>query len=297
MFLVALGLLMPVAIAESLIGLVGNGILVVWSVGEWIRKVKGSSYNLVVLGLAGCRFLLQWMIMLDLSLLPYVQNSFWILYANILWSVISQASLWFAAFLSVVYCKKITTFQHPAYLWLKQRVCSLSLCCILGHLIINLVLLVDLKSSGLSLANKSIENFFSRWQNRSLFHLTSGSGLPLGMLLASSGMLIVSLYRHHRKMCVHTAGRRDARAQAHVTALKSLGCFLMLHLVYILASPFSFTSDYLPAELTRVLISETVMAAYPSLHSVILILGMPKVKQTCQKTLWRIACAWRTWGT
>ncbi|XP_048193675.1 taste receptor type 2 member 5 [Perognathus longimembris pacificus] len=271
---------MPVAVAEFLIGLVGNGVLVVWSFGEWIRKARGSSYKLVVLGLAGCRFLLQWMMMLDLSLLPYVQNSFWLLCVNIVWSVMSQASLWFAALLSVVYCKKITTFQHPAYLWLKQRVYSLSLCCLLGHLIINLVLLLGTQSSGLSHANKSIDNFFSTWQNRSIFHLTSASGLPLMMLLVSSGMLTVSLYRHHKKMCVHTVGRRDARAQAHVTALKSLGCFLMLHLVYVLASPFSFTSDHSPADVTRVLISETLMAAYPSLHSVILMLGIPKVKQT-----------------
>lgn len=111
------------------------------------------------------------------------------------------------------------------------------------------------------------------------------------VFLVSSGMLIFSLYRHHKKMKVHTAGRRDARAKAHITVLKSLGCFLILHVVYILASPFSIISKS-SADLI-VFISETVMAAYPSLHSVILIMGNPRVKHTCQRILWKTVCAWR----
>ena len=47
-----LGLLMLVAVAESLIGLIGNGVLVVWSFGECLRTFRASSYNLIVLGLA-----------------------------------------------------------------------------------------------------------------------------------------------------------------------------------------------------------------------------------------------------
>lgn len=68
MLTAALTLLMVVAVAEFFIGLVGNGVLMVWSFGEWVRKFNGSSYNLIVLGLTVCRFLLQWLIMMDLSL-------------------------------------------------------------------------------------------------------------------------------------------------------------------------------------------------------------------------------------
>lgn len=49
-----LGLLVLVAVAESLTGLVGNGVLVVWHFGEWVRKLEGSSYNPIVLGPAVC---------------------------------------------------------------------------------------------------------------------------------------------------------------------------------------------------------------------------------------------------
>lgn len=183
-------------------------------------------------------------------------------------------------------------------MWLKQRAYSLSLWWLLGHCIMNLLFIFNtgLNSYHLSHRNSSIPNLLSRWHDNSIFHLTSENWLPFMVLLASSSMLIVSLYRHHRKMNVHIADRRDAWAQAHNTALKSLGCFLILHLVYVIASPCSLTSKHSPAALTRVLISDTLMAAHPSLHSVILIMGIPRVKQTCQRTLWRTVCAWRSRG-
>lgn len=138
MLIAALRLLMLVAVAEFLIGLVGNGILVVWSFGEWVRKSKGSSYNLIVLGLAVCRFLLQWLIIMDLILFPLFQSSCWLRYLSVFWVLVSQDSLWFATFLRFFYCRKIMTFEHPIYLWLKQRAYCLSLWCLLGYLMISL---------------------------------------------------------------------------------------------------------------------------------------------------------------
>lgn len=35
---------------------------------------------------------------------------------------------------------------------------------------------------------------------------------------------------------------------------------------------------------------------YPSLHSVILIMGNPRMKQTCERILWKTVCAWRAQG-
>ncbi|XP_060051715.1 taste receptor type 2 member 5 [Erinaceus europaeus] len=290
-----LGLLMLVAITEFLIGLIGNGILAVWSFGEWARKFKRSSYNLIVLGLAVCRFLLQWMIMIDLSLFPFIQDRHWLQYLNISWVLISQASLWFATFLSVFYCRRIATFEHPVCLWLKQRANCLSLWCFMGYLLISLFLVthISLKYSSPSLGNSSFLYPLSNAHYLSILRLNSGCWLPFLVFLVSSGMLIISLYRHHKKMQVHIADRRDARAKAHITVLKSLGCFLILHVVYILASPLSITSKS-SANLSTVFISKTLMAAYPSLHSVILIMGNARIKQICQRILWKTISAWRS---
>lgn len=58
MLIVVLRLLLLVVVVEFFIGLVGNGIFVVWSFGEWVRKFKGFLYNFIVLGLVVCRFFL-----------------------------------------------------------------------------------------------------------------------------------------------------------------------------------------------------------------------------------------------
>ncbi|XP_066220352.1 taste receptor type 2 member 5 [Saccopteryx leptura] len=291
-----LGLLMAVAGAEFLIGLVGNGVLMVWSLGEWVRKCKGSSYQLIVLGLASCRFLLQCLIMVDLILFPFFESSCWLRSLNLFWVVVSQVSLWLATFLSVFYCKKIATFEHPAYLWLKQRAYCLSGWCLLGSLVINVLLgsHVGLKPSSPFHGNSSVLYALSTWHYLTILQLNAGSGLPFTLFLISSGMLMLSLYRHHRRMRVHMAGRNDAQAKAHITVLKSLVCFLILYMVYVVASPYSIKSKSFPADLTTVFISETLMAAYPSLHSVILVLGNPRVRQACQRVLWKAVRAWRS---
>ncbi|XP_004608409.2 taste receptor type 2 member 5 [Sorex araneus] len=293
----ALRLLMLVAVAEFLIGLVGNGILAVWSFSEWTRSLKGSLYNPIVLGLAVFRFLLQWLIMMDLSLFPLFQRSLWLRYVNVSWVLVSQASLWFATFLSIFYCRKITTFEHPVYVWLKRRAYCLSLGCLLGYLMISCLLIahISLKYFVPSQGNSSIVIPLSNWHYMGILKLSAGSGLPFMVFLVSSGMLIVSLFRHHRKMRVHTAGRKDPRSKAHITVLKFLGCFLLLHVIYILATPISITSKSFESNLSTVFISEIIMGAYPALHSVILIMGNPRVKQTCQRILWKTICAWRSW--
>ncbi|KAG8523378.1 Taste receptor type 2 member 3 [Galemys pyrenaicus] len=268
----ALGLLMLVAVTEFLIGLVANGVLAVWSFGELVRKFRGSVYHLLILGLAVCRFLLQWLTMMDLSLFPFSKSRRWALYLNTISVLISQVSLWFATFLSVFYYRKITTVERPVCLWLRKKTKTycLTLWCLLGCLVISLLIVAhtDLKLHNSSQGNSSIlyPGLTRRYVYIYMLQLSLGGGLPFMVFLLFSGMLIVSLYRHHKKMQVCTSGRSDAQAKAHITALN------------------------LPLCLTSLFISETLMAVYPSLHSVVLIMGNPRVKQTCQRMLWR------SWG-
>ncbi|KAM6201843.1 taste receptor type 2 member 5 [Rhynchocyon petersi] len=298
MLTVAQGLLMGVAVAEFLIGVLANGALVVWSLQEWVRRARLSTYGCIVLGLAASRFLLQWMIMVDLTLFPCFQDSQWLPYHSVAWVLVSQASLWFATFLSAFYCLKLTTFQHPVYVWLKQRAYRLNLWGLLGYFIATLFLVSHVAPNYHASAKKNSSNLqpFIGQPYSTLFQLNSGSCAPFLLFLLYSGMLIISLYRHHLKMQTFWAGRRDAQAQAHINALCSLGCFLVLYIVYVLASPFSITAKSSPSNLTSVFFSETLMAASPSLHSVILVLGNPRVKQSGQRILQKLLCSSRGRG-
>ncbi|KAM9651437.1 LOW QUALITY PROTEIN: taste receptor type 2 member 5 [Trichechus inunguis] len=296
MLTAAQGLLMVVAVAEFFVGLLGNGALVVWSLGEWARRTRQSCYSCIVLGLAACRFVLQWLIMADLSLFSLFQGSHWIRYLWVAWALVSQASLWFATFLSAFYCLKITTFEHPAYVWLKQRGYRLNLCC-LGYFIVTLLLVVHISQQPHAPFqwNSSILHPFLSRHYAYTFELSSGGSLPFLLFLLYSGMLMVSLYRHHRKMQVHMAGRWDAQARAHIRARWSLGSFLVFHTVYVLASLFSIPTKS-PPHLTSIIFSETLMAASPSLHSAVLVLGNPRVKQLWQRILQKLGCTCRGGG-
>ncbi|KAM9216826.1 LOW QUALITY PROTEIN: taste receptor type 2 member 5 [Dugong dugon] len=293
--LTAASLLMVVTVAEFF-GLLGNGALVVWSLGEWARRTRQSCYSLIVLGLAACRFVLQWLIMVDLSLFSLYQSSHWICYLCVAWALVSQASLWFATFFSAFYCLKITTFEHPAYVWLKQRAYRLNLCCLLGYFIVTLLLVVHISQQPHAPFqwNSSILHPFLSQHYAYIFELSSGGSLPFLLFLLYSGMLMVSLYRHHRKM-VHTAGRWDAQARAHIRARWSLGIFLVFHIVYMLASLFSIPTKF-PPHLTSIVFSETLMAASPSLQSAVLVLGNPRVKPLWQRILQKLGCTCRGGG-
>lgn len=51
-----------------------------------------------------------------LILLYCFEDNHELCFLSVLWTLVSQASLWFATFLSVLYCSKITAFKRPAYL-------------------------------------------------------------------------------------------------------------------------------------------------------------------------------------
>ncbi|XP_043823489.1 taste receptor type 2 member 5 [Dromiciops gliroides] len=286
------GLLLAVATAEFLIGLVGNGILVCWSLHNWYKYRTTSLYSLIVLGLATCRFHLQLLILIDLISYSYFLEASWIYYLNICWVFLSQANLCLATCLSVFYCIKITNFVHPAFTWLKQRAVGFGFCFLLGSLLATLLLVPILGYNKIP-KNSTLSLFIGQHYFHMLW-LNMGSLVPFTVFLFSSGMLIISLDRHHKRMRHHMEGRKDAQTMAHVAALKSLISFLLLYVIYFLATPLSIVSKFPPVKLTEVLISEIFMAAYPSFHSIILIVGNPRMKQQFQRILWKIVCLWKS---
>ncbi|XP_059580169.1 taste receptor type 2 member 1-like [Alligator mississippiensis] len=57
---------------------------------------------------------------------------------NFTWMYLSTLSLWFATWLAVFYCVKITSFNQPLFLWLKLRFSGLLPWLILGSLLVSL---------------------------------------------------------------------------------------------------------------------------------------------------------------
>ena len=112
------------------------------------------------------------------------------------------------------------------------------------------------------------------------------------MILVSSGLLIVPLYRHYRKMKVHTAGRRDAQAEAHITIQSPWP----VSLYFTWSTSWPAPSPSAPRRFPWISSLSSSPRHYPSLHSVILIMGNPRMKQTCERILRKTVCAWRAQG-
>uniref|UniRef100_G3VNQ2 Taste receptor type 2 n=1 Tax=Sarcophilus harrisii TaxID=9305 RepID=G3VNQ2_SARHA len=252
------------SLIQLLIGIAGNLLIMAVNCRTWIQSKNFSSFDMILCSLSITRCLCLCLMFLHLMLsLIFLESKYPEFMALIIlnaWIFLDSWSLWIVTLLNAFYCVKIASFNHSLFLWLKRNLSMKTPWLLLA------CLLVPLFSHFLSLLISKIPNPFQENVSNSTMHylqifwLKMGSLLSFFVLLLSSAMLIISLNRHHRRMLHHMESRKDARAKAHVAALKSLISFL-LYIIYFLAAPFSIISKFPPTNISEVLISEILMAA------------------------------------
>ncbi|KAG6931365.1 taste receptor type 2 member 7-like [Chelydra serpentina] len=220
---------------------------------------------------------------------------------TVVWIFLNILNLWFATWLSVFYCVKIANFSQPLFLWLKRRISGLVPQLLMGSFLVSLVTClpsvnaIDIKYIDNSMNNLS-GNTTGKCQYKSdlsfsLFVLSMlGYSSPFIIFIISSILLITSLWRHSKRMEKTTGSSRDTITEAHVRAIKGLFSFIFFHISYFVALvifllQFSTISSYL--------LWIVIMGAYPSGHSVILILGNPKLKGVAVRALHYAGCRLR----
>ncbi|XP_005289768.2 taste receptor type 2 member 16-like [Chrysemys picta bellii] len=181
-----------------------------------------------------------------------------------IWLFINQMSLCFASCLSVFYCVKIATFNQSLFSWLKLKISKLVPWLLLGSVLYCLVTTVafTLFSYSYCLSSHNSTDRLSTNSTMSdkiknLMELTFlihsvGSIFPLIVFIVSSVLLIISLWRHIRKMNLNSdlnPNFRNPSTDAHVRALKSVVSFFIVYNIYYVASTFSIGNiSYLNAE-------------------------------------------------
>uniref|UniRef100_A0A8C8S0S0 Taste receptor type 2 n=1 Tax=Pelusios castaneus TaxID=367368 RepID=A0A8C8S0S0_9SAUR len=258
---------------ESVIGIGGNGVIFAVNLANWVMSRRLSSCEMILIFLSLSRFCLQsWV------LVGFICKTFYPAIYD------KENVLWFAAWLSVLYCAKIANFTQPLFLWLKRKISSLLPKLMVGSSLFSLVNSVPFLwntynvYSNNSMANTTEQrvlkdsNFFPL-----LFLCSIGLCLPLIVFVASTVMLIISLWRHTRKMQNNEPGFMDPSMEAHLGAIKSIFSFLILYIFYFVAL-LILLSNILANNIGDI-ICRVMMAAYPMGHSIILILGNPKLKQ------------------
>ncbi|XP_036608642.1 taste receptor type 2 member 1 [Trichosurus vulpecula] len=279
-------------IAQFLVGIIANGIIIIVSGLEYTKRKRVTAYDLLLTNLGIFRILLELIIVVcNLSffftLQLHVDRAIFIFFF-----FINEVNLWLATNLCVFYCVKIANIFHPFFLWLKMRISRLVPWLILGSLLFSAAISV---LHGLLYWPRTIQDLRRFWAGnitvQVLFQcllptpiLLVGLIIPFYIFIAASFLLIHSLCRHTRQMRSTATGFRDASTEAHIHALKSVFSFLILFSSYYVGMTIIvYRVNIERGFLLFVILS--VASLYPSVHSIILILGNSKLKNYIRKFL------------
>ncbi|XP_075779245.1 taste receptor type 2 member 7-like [Pelodiscus sinensis] len=292
---------------ELIVGMIANGLMVVVNCLEWIRSRNLSYCDMILTSLGISRFFLQCMIIINSAVYQMFSedNAFLALMGtiNFVSNFVNTLSLWFATWLSVFYCAKIANFSQPLFFWLKCKILGLMPQLLMGTLLVSFVTsLPSVNSVNRKYINNSVTYLSGNTTGEWTYYANFSSGLfvlymlshsfPFIIFIVSSALLIMSLWRHTKRMEKNTGRCRDTVTQVHVRAIQGQLSFIFFHITYFVAQVILFTGLF-SNSLSNAMWCIAIMVAYPAGHSVILVLSNPKLKKVAMRALHCARCRLR----
>ncbi|XP_004626231.1 taste receptor type 2 member 13-like [Octodon degus] len=290
-----------VVVVQLIIGNLTNGFIIVKNFIDWVHKRKLSSVDQIFIILAISRtgviweVLVSWFKPLHYSFSTVDREEIKI--SLLIWVVFNHFSLWFATVLSIVYLFKIATFSRPIFLYLRWRVRKVILTILLGSLVFLFLNMIQISTHVEDWKHGHERN--TAWNSTLsesavlskliIFNMTMFSFIPFILALISLLLLTISLWKHRQKMRLNSEGHSDPRTEAHINALKIVVSFLLLYTTYFLSLFTSWISQMHQSDLMHALVL-CITLIYPSSHSLILILGYSKLKQSFLFVLRPLKC-------
>ncbi|XP_053567024.1 taste receptor type 2 member 3-like [Bombina bombina] len=275
----------------TLIGLFFNGFIVIMNWIWWLQSKKLQTIDIIVTSLGLSRFFYLVTSIFNFYYYVFVprkrQTNSLLDTSGIIVMFQAYCCTWFATLLCVFYCVKITSYNYRLFIYMKlniSRILPWLYIVIVTASIISLLPFVlfdttiHIINSTTAFSNTSVEGKYIR---KTFYgHLISnlaGSVLPLPIFCFAISLLIRSLWTHTRHMTSKDSGFRNPQLQAHFSAIRIMLSFFLLHIIYIIAQcvwPYIHRTEN---EIWISLLSiPTIM--YPSLHTVILISSIIKLK-------------------
>ncbi|XP_055971163.1 taste receptor type 2 member 7-like [Sorex fumeus] len=294
-----------VTMGEFIVGQVGNAFIVLVNCIDWGKGRKLSTVDYLLTSLAISRINLLWILLLEsfvLVLWPHLYTSDKVTALfSISWALNNHFSVWIATCLSVFYFLRIANLSHPSFHWLRQRISRVLLMLLLGS---SLLLSFNFALS---------DTFTAFWTNWHRTHQENSSWpsdmtitlyvnslvafnfiylIPLLLSLGSLVLLFVSLKRHTRNLHL-SASCSDASTEAHKKAMHMVMSFLLLFLVHLTTTILVGWAFFIPYKYEAHLAFSLIMTLFPSGHSLILIMGHSKLRQTTLWLLGHLECSLR----
>ncbi|NP_001034958.1 bitter taste receptor Modo-T2R7B [Monodelphis domestica] len=281
-------------LGEFIMGVLGNGFIGLVNFIDWIKKRKIYLVDLILTSLAISRISLLCIMMID-GLVgvffpeEYTKRKFTRILDGF-WTISNLLNVWFATCLSTFYCLKIASFSHPLFLWLKLRINRVIPVILLASIFISVFTSLPITE----IFNEDVRSQINKKHkenNTSLLKMSKGEYvatptlLNLGLLfpftvsLISFFLLILSMWKHTRKIKLNAVDTRDASTEIHLRAMKAVISFLILFVIYCLAILIATFSYVFPDQNLAMICGEITAVIYPAGHSFILILGNIKLRR------------------
>ncbi|XP_063006430.1 taste receptor type 2 member 40-like [Melospiza melodia melodia] len=289
---------------EVVVGFIGNGFITTVNIINWIKSKKTSSADMILIFLSTSRFILQATVLMHIHSL-YFADVFKLasVYKDFaaVWMFVNHSSLWFSTWLYVLYCVKIINTTHWLLLQIKCRIAGMVPWLLLGSLVISSMTSLPLlwitpntylcSSTGNCRENSTAD--IMDWDSSSLYLLLLyfvGCFFPLVLSVVTSALLITSLWKHRKTMQCYADTFTDAMIDVHLNAIKSIISFLILYLSSFVAQILLILSTSQSKDVVKVAVSLVVVEAYPSMHSIILIIVNSKLKLVFRKICLHFKC-------
>ncbi|XP_005369306.1 taste receptor type 2 member 124-like [Microtus ochrogaster] len=288
-----------VVVAEFILGNLSNGLIMVKNCIDWVTKGELSPMDQILIILAISRITLIWEVLfiwVKTQPISFITKEE--LKIAMFCTILSgHFNLWFATALSIFYLLRIANFSWQIFHYLKWRLKQLIVGVLLGSLAF---LLANLIKTSITLEERfhqyggnttvnSVETEFALFSELFLFNTPMFSLTPFSLALISFLLLIFSLWKHRQNMQLNARGQGDPNTKAHTNAMKIIVSFLLLYATYILSLLTAWIAEKHHIELIQIICMITGLM-YPSAHSLILILGNSKLKQTSLLILRHLGC-------
>ncbi|XP_047405677.1 taste receptor type 2 member 140-like [Sciurus carolinensis] len=283
---------------ESIIGSFGNGFIALVNCMDWVKRRKISSVDQILTALALSRIGVLWSVLTSLfvpSFYPgFSMTAKMIRMINITWTVTNHFNLWLSTNLSIFYFLKIANFSNSIFLYLKWRVKKVVFVILLMSLILLLlnIVLINIPNDVWIGGNESNMSYisssrkFAQFSRLLSFTNCMFTSIPFTVSLLAFLLLIISLWKHLKRMQHNARRSRDASTSAHVKALQIGITFLVLYAIFFLSLVIQASGSEFQGRKLVILFCQAAGIVFPSGHSLVLILGNGKLRRASLSVLW-----------
>lgn len=291
------GILLCFVTSGSVLGVLGNGFILHVNCTDCVRQ-KFSTTGFIFTGLAISRICVICIIISDGYLKLFsphmVASDAHIIGISYLWIITNHTSTCFATILNLFYFLKIANFSHYIFFCLKRKLNTIFIF-LLGCLFISWSVAFP---QTVKIFNDKMKHRNTSWKfhlHKSKFiinHILLNLGVIFFCMVAiiTSFLLIISLWKHNRKMQLYVSRFKSLNTEVHLKVMKVLISFiilLILHVIGILIETLSFLRY---ENKLLLILGLNFSSMYPCCHSFILILANNQLKQASLKALKQFKC-------